>query len=238
MSRIGINLGSGKDWNLVGWRGIDKVDGNFLDAQTVLPSPNNSLDAVYSSHFFEHIDDEIAQHLFVESYRVLRPGGMFRIVVPDFGIFLQKYRNNDEQWFRSLNNGRPEWGKYGVGNSISNLLLHWVANYDFNGPKGFYRGPPIGVDEQEVRDKSAQGIQIFCEWAQGLVPVDDSHVTTQHINWWDFRKFVRMLTQTGFKIVHEKQYMKSDSKIMLKNGMFDSWRPNREPFSLYVETTK
>jgi|10_taG_2_1085330.scaffolds.fasta_scaffold00033_56 SAM-dependent methyltransferase len=234
----GINLGSGDSWNLTGWRGIDKICGDFLNAETILPFADNSVENAYSSHFFEHVDDETSLHLFEETYRVLKPGGIFRIVVPDFEFFIRKYRLNDEKWFRSIRGARPEWAKYDVPDTISSLLLHWVANYDYQGPKGFYRGPPMGIPEQEVKLKATFGIKAFCEWAQGLVPKDDPKVTTQHINWWNFDKFSTLLTKAGFVDIHESQYQRSNSKTMLESGMFDSWKPNRQPFSLYVEITK
>jgi SAM-dependent methyltransferase len=44
----------------------------------------DSIDVVYHSHFFEHLDREIAEVFLEEAKRVLRPGGLHRIVVPDF----------------------------------------------------------------------------------------------------------------------------------------------------------
>lgn len=47
------------------------------------PYPDSSLEAVYSSHVLEHFDRDQGRFLLAESYRVLRQGGILRIVVPD-----------------------------------------------------------------------------------------------------------------------------------------------------------
>lgn len=240
MNHIGINLGSGQDWNRKGWLAIDKVNGNVLDANSILPIPDNSLEAVYSSHFFEHVDDATSRNLFAESYRVLKTDGIFRIVVPNFAIFIQKYKDYDQDWFRKVikSTARPEWAKYGITDSLDNLLMHWVANYDYKGPKGFYRGPPLGVPDTAIRNRAITlTTQEFCEWAQGLIDRNDPKVTTQHINWWSFKKFTNFLVRAGFTSVYVSEYSKSKSQAM-QGGMFDSWRPLRRSYSLYVETIK
>lgn len=236
----GVNLGAGSGWKAPHWHGIDKIDGDFLDAKSVFPFDDDSIRWIYSSHFFEHVDDDTADNLFAESYRILKPGGILRIVVPDFGLFIQKYKENDENWYRNIikAKARDDWSKYGVTDCLSNLLLHWVANHDFNGPKGFYRGPPIGMSEDDVRHKATTcDTEEFCEWAQGLIP-DDPRVLGNHINWWNVEKFQIFFKVVGFRTIYHCDYMKSDTKIFLKSNMFDSWKPNRKDYGLYMETKK
>lgn len=239
----GINLGSGEGWSLIGWKGFDKIDGQFLDENTVLPFKDGTIEHVYSSHFFEHVNDATATNLFQECYRIMRPHGTMRIVVPHFGRLLQKYRDGDEHWFRKVVHApnfepRPDWAKYKVRDTLANLLMNWIANYDFNGPKGFYRGPPINVTEDEVKEKAnACDLQQFCEWAQSL-DADNPKVLHNHINWYDVAKFQHVLGEIGFKHIQEREYMRSSSRTFMKTGMFDSWKPNRKPHSLYIEATR
>lgn len=47
-----------------------------------LPFPDDSVPAVFSSHFFEHLDRDEAEALAHECHRVLVPGGIVRICVP------------------------------------------------------------------------------------------------------------------------------------------------------------
>lgn len=48
-----------------------------------LPFENGTFEAVYSSHVLEHLYEDEALNLLRESVRVLRPGGVLRMVVPD-----------------------------------------------------------------------------------------------------------------------------------------------------------
>lgn len=56
-----------------------------------IPFLNASVDAVYHSHVLEHIDREGAGPFLVECARVLRPGGIIRIVVPNFERYCHDY---------------------------------------------------------------------------------------------------------------------------------------------------
>ena len=48
-----------------------------------IPYPSDSVDAVYHSHVLEHIDRSSVMGFLLEIKRVLKPGGVHRIVVPD-----------------------------------------------------------------------------------------------------------------------------------------------------------
>jgi len=56
-----------------------------------IPFPDNSVDAVYHSHLFEHLDRDVADRFLIEVRRVLKPEGIHRIVVPDFEALCRAY---------------------------------------------------------------------------------------------------------------------------------------------------
>lgn len=56
-----------------------------------LPVPDNSADVVYASHLLEHLDRDEAQRFLSEAYRVLVPGGIVRLVVPDLEKLVEEY---------------------------------------------------------------------------------------------------------------------------------------------------
>jgi ubiquinone/menaquinone biosynthesis C-methylase UbiE len=63
-----------------------------------IPCPDNSVDAVYHSHFLAHLDRNLADPaqdaalIFLkECRRVLKPGGVMRSVVPDLEYFARAY---------------------------------------------------------------------------------------------------------------------------------------------------
>ena len=53
------------------------------DLRKKLPFPNCSIDYVYTSHALEHLAAADARKLICEVFRILKPGGMARLVVPD-----------------------------------------------------------------------------------------------------------------------------------------------------------
>ena len=55
----------------------------FWDVRYSLPFPDNTFDYIYSSHLLEHLAQGVVGHLLRECYRVLKPGGVLRLVVPD-----------------------------------------------------------------------------------------------------------------------------------------------------------
>lgn len=234
----GINLGSGKQWRHEGWISLDEIEGNYLDSNSILPAEDNSVENIYSCHFFEHIDDAVALNLFTESYRVLKPNGIMRIAVPDTEKIINKLLTNDYDWFvKIFGTGRPEWDKYKIEKNIVNSCLHILANYDYNGPLGFFRGPPAIDKELVLSQARSLSIGDFYEWVISYIPNGDT-IKTQHINWWTYDKFHNMVHKAGFEKTYSSTYMGSKSKEMLFNGKFDNEKPNRRPYSVYFEAIK
>ena len=67
----------------------------YLDARFKLPFDDNTWLGVYTHHVVEHLSWEDGCSLFRECNRVLKPNGVFRMVVPDLEIFLRLYVDND-----------------------------------------------------------------------------------------------------------------------------------------------
>ena len=56
-----------------------------------IPFASDSIDIVYHSHLLEHLDRSVAPRFMQEIYRVLKPGGIQRIVVPDLEFACREY---------------------------------------------------------------------------------------------------------------------------------------------------
>lgn len=62
-----------------------------------IPLDDGSADYVFSSHFLEHLFRREGERLLRECHRVLRPGGIARIAVPDLEYALSLYAQGDKE---------------------------------------------------------------------------------------------------------------------------------------------
>lgn len=57
------------------------------------------IDGIFSEHTLEHLTYAEADRLCGEAFRVLKPGGRIRVIVPDLSLFIAAYCRGDRQWF-------------------------------------------------------------------------------------------------------------------------------------------
>jgi predicted SAM-dependent methyltransferase len=100
---INLDIG-GADKGRNGWTTLDITDGCDLywDLRKGIPFPDASVDAIYSSHLFEHLTYQQGQSVLTESMRVLKPGGTFSICVPNARIYIEGYlgvRNIPDEFY-------------------------------------------------------------------------------------------------------------------------------------------
>jgi SAM-dependent methyltransferase len=89
-----LNLGCGETFH-PDWANLDFVSNSSAvkewDLKRGLPFRDQSFDCCYSSHVLEHLTHVEATALLMEILRVLKPGGVTRIVVPDFELAAREY---------------------------------------------------------------------------------------------------------------------------------------------------
>jgi len=61
------------------------------DLTTPFPWADDCAEVIYSSHTLEHLDRAQGQEFLTQCFRVLRPGGVIRIVVPDLAFHVERY---------------------------------------------------------------------------------------------------------------------------------------------------
>jgi predicted SAM-dependent methyltransferase len=106
-NNLKINVGHGP-FRHEGWLNIDcrlsvKKTDIVCDLRRRWPLPAASAKYIFSEHVFEHFayPDEIG-HVLKECYRILRPGGVLRVIVPDAERYLHAYANDDEDFVRQI----------------------------------------------------------------------------------------------------------------------------------------
>jgi predicted SAM-dependent methyltransferase len=105
---IRLHLGSGGE-RKAGWVNIDLV-GDPVDVAWNLASPlpfeSASIDTVFHEHLLEHLPLRAGAALMQECYRVLKPGGILRVGVPDAGKLIRSYAG-DRAYLEERYPGRP-----------------------------------------------------------------------------------------------------------------------------------
>ncbi len=79
------------------WKNFD-LDCNLTQP---LPFPDNSTDFIFCEMCLEHLKPQEAWNAIDEFYRILKPGGVVRVVIPDF---VKNWRDMDEH-YRRVNGG-------------------------------------------------------------------------------------------------------------------------------------
>lgn len=89
-----INIGCGEIFH-PDWINLDVSSNDpsvlVLDVTRGLPFESSTIDSCYSSHVLEHLDRNAAEAFVKESFRVLRSGGVIRLVVPDLEQIAREY---------------------------------------------------------------------------------------------------------------------------------------------------
>ena len=93
-----VNIGCGK-YPLDGYTNVDASQDSAADVRMdafafLATLADDSLEEVYAGHFLEHLTQLEGQAFLAECYRVLQPGGVCAIVVPDMRTILAEWLAN------------------------------------------------------------------------------------------------------------------------------------------------
>lgn len=146
VKNLRLHLGCGGH-RLAGWINIDAGPADLaLDLRWGLPFADASCSHVFMAHAFEHLyyPDE-AQDVLAEIRRVLARGGRLRMVVPDIGLWLKAYVENDEAFFRDRQRTWHWW--QGTGSRLGEVLAYGGA-----GPRAsqFMESHKFGYDYETL----------------------------------------------------------------------------------------
>ena len=175
-----LNIDAGRDAEMLKWWTGDYQTGFVFNEKTKLPFKPDSIKFAYSSMFFEHISDEVALNLLMEIRRVLEPGAILRMVVPNFDLYIQKYIEGDIDFFYDKKNENfATWQRLGVPLDLEHLFVGMISSIhnlphvmvsfpfqeDFNKTpprvcypfqlryEGYYCGPAPEITTPEIKEK-------------------------------------------------------------------------------------
>ena len=89
-----LHLGCGKKY-IAGFTHVDILDFPHVDFKSPVDNlpfvEDQSVELIYACHLLEHFGRKEVSRVLEEWYRVLIPGGVLRIAVPDFGAVAELY---------------------------------------------------------------------------------------------------------------------------------------------------
>lgn len=129
MSLIKLHLGC---WHRVipGFVHVDLCDMPHIDHKSSIDAlpfiADASASLVYCSHALEYFDRDEARKVLAEWHRVLAPGGVLRLAVPDFAALIKVYQQSGDL-ARVLG---PLYGKMAIATPEGPKTLYHKTTYD------------------------------------------------------------------------------------------------------------
>ena len=106
---------------------------NYGDIVKGLPVADNSCDGVYCSHTLEHLALSDFRTALKNTYKILKPGGIFRCVVPDIEFIARQYLKSLEEGNVSASHTFMNESMLGLkerGRGLKSMLVSSMGNSD------------------------------------------------------------------------------------------------------------
>lgn len=250
-----LNIGAGK-WTHPLWQNHDFVQPPYdkftppdlnidLSVLEPLPVPDESYYLLYTCHTVEHLTKEMMDFWFAECCRILKPGGVLRVVTPDIETAYWAYLTDDLRYYnqrytsRMKEGGKPVMASsFGFGKKQSGVARNFLARFasclnnpaTIIGPDGTPMDAEAGVHAWFKAKPAAEAYDAILE--QGDFATKKPG---QHINWYTGEKLSAMLTSAGFDYAVRTSYGQSVCPLMRNKFYFDRTRPNE---SIYMDAIK
>ncbi len=200
-----------------------------------IPFPDESFDVVYHSHVLEHFPKAEAEPFIQECYRVLRPQGILRVVVPDLEQIAKIYLESLEQAIT----GSQEWG-----NNYDWILLEMydqtVRNESGGEMMAYLFREYIPNGEFVIQRQGVEGKKLIESGHQHRQHLkSESYSQSQRVPF--IKKFYRFLRypsyrqETLLKLVLGQEYKALQIGRFRQSGEVHQWMYDRYSLSLLLK---
>ncbi|MDD2768313.1 MAG: methyltransferase domain-containing protein [Methylococcus sp.] len=151
---------------------------NYANATINIPVKDGSVDILYSSHMLEHLDRVEASSFLQEAFRVLAPGGIIRLAVPDLGKKISAYNEGQDadEFVGSLHMSISKPRR--VADRLKLLIVgprhhHWMydhsslcnalRNHGFANPAALVAGETLISDPEQLNLREREEESLYVE---------------------------------------------------------------------------
>ena len=199
-----------------------------------LPLADGSVEVWYASHVNEHIPDRHNAFLLQEVYRVLKPGGLVRIVYPDLELAHAAYTRNDRDFFLVDWPRKRRAVETRADHPIGQLLLDFFASRAQVGSPRDGNTKYSGAEFERLIE--AHGLEKAAAlMTGGLREGPQRRRPNAHTNFWTFAKWQHVVKRAGFVRITRSAYLQSELPPLRDPHYFDRTCPH---MSGYVEFRK
>lgn len=128
---------------------------------------NNSVDLIYCCHALEYFDREESKEILKEWKRVLKPGGILRLAVPDFEVIVKVYLKYNKNLEHRAILG-PLYGKMKIKTKRGEKWIYHKTVYDFTSLKRLLE--TIGFKDVHRYDWRKTIHKDYDDFSQGYIP--------------------------------------------------------------------
>jgi SAM-dependent methyltransferase len=178
-----LNIGCGGHFHEA-WTNIDLVSTQpsvrAYDLRKGLPYAEASFDACYTSHVLEHLAREHAEGSLREQFRVLKPGGVVRVVVPDL-------EDKAREYIKTLDAALSQTAYSQTSQAAENHawmtleLLDQMVRTSIGGAMGAYILKPNLVNADYIVQRIGDEAEDWLNVAQGKTPTEPHQSLVQKI---------------------------------------------------------
>jgi predicted SAM-dependent methyltransferase len=161
-----VNIGCGPFLE-PGWVGLDYRSTKVMkaticcDIKKGLPFSSESCRFIFSEHVFEHFDLRELSQILQECYRVLKPGGVLRIIMPDLRRYALAYSGEDHAFEQILGTGH-------TGAKLLNELFYHVTHrfiHDYSSIESeLAKAGFSGITKSSFRSSAHPELNIDCDF--------------------------------------------------------------------------
>jgi len=103
-------------------------DVEYGDIIRGLPIPDEFCEGVYCSHVLEHLSLDDFKIALKNTYKILKPGGIFRLVLPDLEFSMNNYMNNSSSSAANDFLNETSLGRVTRPRGVLGLLKEYMGN--------------------------------------------------------------------------------------------------------------